>query len=67
MVPTDPRITGTIIYTADDLKLLGSQFGQSTPLALWQSTLAAGGRRHHRLRPQRLDAVDVHRLQLAAI
>jgi len=43
MVPTDPPITGTILYTADDLKLLGSQFGPSTPLALWQSTLAAGG------------------------
>jgi len=41
MVPTDPPITGTILYTAADLKLLASQFGRSTSLTLWQSTLAA--------------------------
>jgi hypothetical protein len=43
MVPTDPApVTGTIVYTAADLKLLRSQFGQTTPIELWQSTLAAG-------------------------
>ena len=40
MVPTDPPITGTITYTAADLKLLDTRFGQSTPLELWQSALA---------------------------
>jgi hypothetical protein len=42
MVPPDAPLTGTILDTADDLKLLGSQFGPSTSLTLWQSTLAAG-------------------------
>jgi hypothetical protein len=43
MVPTNPPITGTIIYTAADQELLRTRFGRSRPLQLWQSTLAAGG------------------------
>lgn len=46
MAPTDrdtAAIVGTIRYDAADLKLLETQFGQSTPMPLWRAALIACG------------------------